>query len=98
MKRLAILFLLIFITNCAGVITGLVIDERGLPVKGAIVQTNPPTNSVITSEEGYKINDVPPGVYTVTATKKGYSEGAATVKVKNNKVTTADIQIFKLTE
>lgn len=98
MKLFALLSLIFLLNGCTGIITGLVIDKNGLPIKGAIVQTAPPTNSVMTSAAGYKIKDVPTGVYSVTATKEGFTEGSASVNVTNKKITTADIQIFKKTQ
>jgi len=99
MRKLILLLLLTaFVSACSGTISGLVIDENGIPVTSAIVQTTPPTKSVISTGAGYKITDVPTGLYTVTATKKNYSEASVTVKVKANKITTSDIQMYRITE
>ena len=92
---IVILFLCPFlIAGCGyGIIRGVVVDKDMNPINGAIIQTTPPSQSILSSKDGYSIKKVKPGVYMVTARKIGYSEGSVNVTVKSNQVSTADIQL-----
>ncbi|HOK40030.1 MAG TPA: carboxypeptidase-like regulatory domain-containing protein [bacterium] len=95
-----ILFVLI---NCSGVlqtlkigngiIRGTVIDQDNKPVVGAIITTDPATESTVSTFEGFVIKNVPVGYYIVKATKQGYSTAAIEIRVQRNKISQADIQI-----
>lgn len=88
------LFTLVFLTGClTGKIKGQVIDTNDRPVAGAIVYTEPPTESVRATENGYILENVPLGEYVVIAEKPGFQKGKAHVKVQWNVTTGADIQI-----
>ncbi|MFZ1292525.1 MAG: carboxypeptidase-like regulatory domain-containing protein, partial [Melioribacteraceae bacterium] len=56
-------------------ITGKIYDKQsGIALSGVQVTTLPVTSSVITSSDGsYKISDIAPGNYKVTAQKDGYN-------------------------
>ncbi len=63
-------------------------------IVGAIITTSPPTSSVTTGADGgFKIPDVHPDTYTVTANKNGYKPGNATISVNAGKTVTANIQL-----
>lgn len=90
----SVLFLL---SSCGkGVIIGKVIDENNDPVIGAQVVTDPPTYSKITTNDGFDLRGVPVGIYTVTASKSGYSKKDIEIKVFKSRSTQADIQLKKL--
>jgi hypothetical protein len=78
-----------------GEIRGQIVDSgTGSPVPGANVYTDPPTVSVTADEQGrYVIPDIAPRVYTITATKPGYSSNSASIAVAAGKTTTADIHL-----
>jgi mono/diheme cytochrome c family protein len=61
-------------TISSGRISGQVVDsESGEPVEDALVSTAPPSAEVRTDREGqFELEDVPVGVYSVRAQKKGY--------------------------
>ncbi len=84
------------LTGClTGTIKGQVIDTMDRPVVGAIVTTRPPSHSVRSTENGYKLDNIPVGEYTIMVEKPGYTEGKAQVNVQWNSTTDADIQIDK---
>ncbi len=104
-KSLSILFLLVSM-SCAlveipilepgtGVISGTVIDSRdGSLVQAANVSTDPPTSSVTTDAQGhYSIDSVPPGIYTVNATKPGYASVGVRISIVANGTTVADLHL-----
>ena len=70
----------------AGIIRGTVIDENNKPVIGAVITTDPPSESTITTFEGFVIKNVKVGYYIVKASKEGYSSASVEVKVQKNKV------------
>lgn len=80
----------------AGTIRGTVIDENNQPVVGAVITTDPPTESTMSSYEGFVIQGVPVGVYRVRAAKDGYSTTNVEIRVQRKKVTQADLQIRSL--
>ncbi len=98
MKKCGLILLVLlsfsFLTGCiTGAIKGQVLDTEDRPVEGAIVTTDPPTQSIRTTEAGYEITDVPVNEYTVRARKPGFKSGEAKVRVQWNTTTGADIQI-----
>ncbi|MFI5252658.1 MAG: SUMF1/EgtB/PvdO family nonheme iron enzyme [Bacteroidota bacterium] len=82
-------------TPMPGIIKGLVTNTTGDSlISGATVTTNPPTSSVTTDSGGaYNIDNVSPGIYTVTATKGGYLPGRVTVNVVAGKTTPTNVPI-----
>jgi|APSaa5957512622_1039677.scaffolds.fasta_scaffold35235_2 hypothetical protein len=61
-------------------------------VVGATVTTNPSTQTVTTGPDGnYTILSVPPGAYTVFASKSGYPIDSTSATVSSGRTTTADI-------
>lgn len=85
----------ILLTGCfTGTIRGHVIGEDGQTIRGAVVMTDPPSHSVITSEHGFHLKHVPVGEYIVEADKPGYEDGSTNVRVQWNATTDADIQIL----
>jgi hypothetical protein len=64
-----------------------VIRGKQLPLQGATVTLALPKAplKVITGSDGsYQFKDIPPGTYTITATKKGYFSQLKRIKVKTN--------------
>ena len=84
-----------FGTPPMGKINGQVIDSSdGSFIPGANISTDPPTSSVTTDAQGeYSIADMPPGDYTVTASKAGYNSTSVDVAVAVGKTTTADLHL-----
>jgi len=83
-------------TGCVtGTIKGQVVDQNDRPVKGAIVTTDPPSHSVRTTENGYRLEDVPIGEYVVEAEKPGYHKGKTNVQINFAQTTAADIRVQK---
>lgn len=91
---IVLIFVLPLLTGClTGTIKGQVLDPEDRPVVGAIVSTDPPTQSIRSTESGFKIENVPTGQYTVKAEKPGYKDGKIRVTVQWNTVAGADIRI-----
>lgn len=62
------------------------------PISGASITTSPPTQSVLTGNNGsFALNDVATGNYTVEVTKSGYQTRNVTVNVQENKTTSATV-------
>jgi hypothetical protein len=78
-----------------GEISGQVLDvSSSSPIPNASVTTAPPTVSVTADTQGrYVIPEVPPGVYTITAAKPGYTGVSVSVSVTAGKTTTADVHL-----
>jgi len=62
-----------------GVITGQIVDAAtGKPVSGVLVALRPQPQRVLTAADGrFVFTDLPPGPYTIVATRRGYVEGAS---------------------
>jgi hypothetical protein len=91
---LPILLVVSLLSGClTGKIKGQVIDTYDRPVVGAIVSTQPPTESVRTTENGYVLNNVPIGEYVIKTRKPGYKPATTHVHVQWSQTTGADIQI-----
>lgn len=100
MRKVAVISVLVlssfFLTGClTGTIKGQVIDTMDRPVVGAIVRTRPPTHQVRTTENGFKLDNVPVNEYTIEVEKPGFKDGKGQVSVQWNATTDADIQIEK---
>ena len=76
-----------------GTLTGVVQDaETNDPIAQANVTTAPPTQSVLTGEDGsFEIADIPTGNYSIEATKTNYNARAVEVRVQENQTTSATI-------
>ena len=76
-----------------GTLTGVVQDaETNEPIAQANVTTAPPTQSVLTGEDGtFEIGDIPTGNYSIEATKTNYDPRAVEVRVQKNQTTSATI-------
>ena len=84
----------LLLTGClTGTIKGQVIDQYDRPVVGAIVTTDPPTQAVRTTQDGYVLRNVPTGEYVVEAEKPGFKSGKANVQVQWSVTTGADVQL-----
>jgi TolB protein len=100
----AILFisLAIVISSCSketvdvelfGDIEGIVIDsESDNPIPRVSLSTNPPSNSITSSNDGtFILNNLPVGNYTIQARKSGYSNVSVSVNVQEDRVANAQI-------
>lgn len=76
-----------------GVINGRVIDsETGEGVAGVNITTTPPTQAILSENNGtFKITEPPVGSYTVQARKPGYINNSVSVTVPRWKSVRADI-------
>lgn len=89
-----LLLVVSLLSGClTGKIKGQVIDNYDRPVVGSIVSTQPPTESVRTTKNGYVLENVPIGEYVIKARKPGYKPTTAHVHVQWSQTTGADIQI-----
>lgn len=62
------------------------------PIAGASVTTSPPTQSILTEENGtFAFEDIQTGGYTVEVSKTGYNSRTVTVTVEENRTTAARI-------
>lgn len=66
-------------------IKGRVVDARGAPIAKAVIETTPPTDSVVTNSRGFFVlrqrlsstgdpEPLPPGAYRVRVTKTGFED------------------------
>ncbi|MDR9365930.1 MAG: carboxypeptidase-like regulatory domain-containing protein [Balneolaceae bacterium] len=76
-----------------GSIQGTVIDsETDLPINKANITTTPPTNSILTAEDGtYRLDEIPVGNYSIQARKNKFQNNSVSVAVRENQVATANI-------
>ncbi|WP_263792080.1 carboxypeptidase-like regulatory domain-containing protein [Salinibacter sp.] len=76
-----------------GTLTGTVESaETNAPIPRANVTTSPPTQSVLTSEDGtFSLDNIPTGNYTVTASKNDFGARSVTVRVEEGQTTNASI-------
>ena len=66
---------LVGFSDYAGVVTGFVLDSDGEPIEGALVIIKGANRFATTGDDGsFVIYDVPPGVYTLSASRIGYGE------------------------
>jgi hypothetical protein len=80
----------------SGIIEGIVTDTSGLqPIASVSISTQPVSSAVTTNAEGkYKIENVLPGTYIVSAEKINVGAGTVTVSVLAGKTTTANIVLI----
>lgn len=76
-----------------GSIQGTVIDsETNLPINNANITTTPPTNSILSSDDGtYRLDEIPVGNYSIQARKNEFQNNSVSVAVRENKVAVANI-------
>src|SRR5258705_10850650 len=75
-----------------GTISGTVKDPAGGVLIGALVELQPTGKRVVSDDQGqFRILDVAPGEYTLTASYVGFSPFTTTVKVAPGQVATADV-------
>ena len=75
-----------------GTISGTVKDPAGGVLVGALVELQPTGKRVVSDDQGqFRILDVAPGEYTLTASYVGFSPFTTTVKVAPGQVATADV-------
>jgi hypothetical protein len=73
-------------------IFGVIVDTAGNPVARAVIQSSPPSSQIFSASDGtYKLFDVIPGLYTITAQKAGVGSGSATITAANGKTIEANI-------
>ena len=69
---MTVVFLVILAVGClqvSGTLKGKVVDDGGSPVQGAIVTVSPYNYAAVTDSDGnYKIEYLPLGTYSITAT------------------------------
>jgi len=94
MVMLAALLAVMLATGCGyGTIRGMVVDDANNPLIGANVFTDPPTQSVLTDENGYVMRGIPVGVYTVKTSKIGYVAQRRDVTVERDVIVNGDMQL-----
>ena len=76
-----------------GTIEGSVIDsDTEEPVRNVNITTTPPTNSILTDDNGeFELLNIPTGNYTVKASKPGYRDKSVSVSIRENSIATARI-------
>ena len=75
-----------------GTISGTVKDPAGGVLVGALVELQPTGKRVVSDDQGqFRILDVAPGEYPLTASYVGFSPFTTTVKVAPGQVATADV-------
>src|SRR5713101_5082611 len=75
-----------------GTIAGSVKDSAGGVLVGALVELQPTGKRAVSDDQGqFRILDVAPGEYTLTASYVGFSAFSTTVKVEWGQVATADV-------
>lgn len=95
---------LIFLFSCEkdaidreefGSIHGFVINSQtDEKVANANITTTPPTNSILTGEDGtFDINEVPAGGYSIQARKSGYKSNSVSVTVRKDQTAIANIPL-----
>ena len=105
LKGLALSMLLGLLSACAGgptTIKGRVVDHIGSPIAKAVIQTEPPTDTVFTSNRGYfvlrqrldDLGDAKPilaGDYQIRVNKSGFEDMVADVKVEGGPTQITDL-------
>jgi len=66
--------------------------ETNAPIPRANVTTSPPTQSVLTNDNGtFRLEDIPTGNYTVNVSKNKFASRSVNVRVAENETTNASI-------
>ncbi len=99
-KRITLLFLMtsfVVLIGCKSklFINGKIVNPAGnKPVAGALITTEPVSNTVITDGNGeYEIEVIEPGIYTVSASKDGKRLGNVQINVTEAFTAAANIQV-----
>src|SRR5207244_13287963 len=72
--------------STVGNIFGIIVDTNGVAVTKALVQSSPPSSQIFSEQNGYyKLPDVVPGTYIISAQKSGIGSGTATISVRAGK-------------
>lgn len=81
-----------------GSIVGVIVDSQtGIGVSGASVFTSPSTTTVLSDINGnFAINDVQPGVYTVTSNATDYNANSVTVTVDSGMTATINLTLVSM--
>ena len=89
--------LLLILAGCTtGVVRGTVIDSSGAPIANATIQTLPPTQSLISTADGFVLQNVQDGEYSIIVSKEGYRTGSVMVEVRGKKITYANVVLERL--
>lgn len=100
--RVGLVLLMVFLFGCKegtigpdllGGIEGVVLDyETSAPLAGTSITTSPPTDAIVTDEQGqFSMEGLEVGNYTIQAKKPGYASNSVTVSVRENRTTEATI-------
>src|SRR5882672_7513044 len=77
-----------------GSIAGSVKDSAGGVLVGALVELQPTGKRAVSDDQGqFRILDVAPGEYTLTASYVGFGAFSTSVKVEAGQVATADVSM-----
>ncbi len=90
-------FVVIYLDKHSGTLEGTVVDEDTEEgIEYASVKLAGASISTVTDEEGeYRIEDIPVGTYSVTASALSYENKTKEVKLENNEEHTLDFQLEK---
>ena len=79
--------------DLTGAIAGTVLDfDTRDPLAEAQITTSPPTSALRTGEDGtFRLEDIPTGNYTVTASRSGYQSSSVTIAVTEDQTTPASL-------
>lgn len=85
-------------TSLRGSIVGVVVDSQtGIGVAGASIYTSPSTSTVMTDISGnFKIDEVQPGVYTVTASANDHNSNSVSVTIDSGLTATTNITLVSM--
>lgn len=77
--------------NISGIVVDIVNQE---PLSGAIVTTNPPSQSVMTDKEGkFSLSEMEIGDYVLSGTKYEFKSNSVNIRVKSEKTTNVILQL-----
>ncbi|MCG2590923.1 carboxypeptidase-like regulatory domain-containing protein [Rhodohalobacter sulfatireducens] len=107
--RFVLLLFLFLMVSCAkeaidtetfGDIEGKVINsETDQPVFNANITTTPPTNAILTNEDGsFSLVNVPTGSYSIQARKAGFEGNSVNISVREEEMSIANILLSPETE
>jgi hypothetical protein len=84
-------------TGVYGIIQGTVIHESsGERLVDAAITTSPPSNAILSDENGeFEYDDLPVGDYTISVTKPGYERSTVSVAVREERITQATVVMSK---
>jgi hypothetical protein len=78
-----------------GSIEGLVLNsETEQPLANANITTTPPTNSILTTQNGtFILSEIPTGSYSIKVTKSGFQNNSVSVTVREENTAIANITL-----